>query len=257
MAARLHRRVLERPALRSLYDAQRREERKRRGDPPVTEAQVALLERLVLDEVRQREAREAPGSARRFAFAGVAVAAASLIAVLLVPRQIEEPARWRARGLGEGARVGVKLRCVSADQKRVLDEAEAGARARSDRLRCPHGALLAFSVTNLETEPRYVFAVGLGDDGGLRFFAPFHKDARAVLVEPGAVDRLLEPLADTAPLPKDERVSLFLLSGKERLHGHEVEARLSAAPLRQHLRKAARLPLPADVQARIEIVRDK
>lgn len=257
LAPQVHRRVLADGAWRAEYEALRQAERVAANAPPVTKAQVDLLEALVLQEVATSSPTAESAGRRLLAWTAVATAACVLVAVgfsaLLPPREAD--VAWRARGAGDEApALGLKLRCVAKDRTRVLDDAEAGARQLEDRLSCPHGGLLSFSVTNLDDAPRYLFAVGVSESQELRWYAPFTKSGRSLKVEPGAVDRHLETLADTGELPKDERVSLFVLYSSKPLTGHEIEAQLERAPAREHLGKAARLPIPAEVQARIELL---
>lgn len=252
----LHRRILEQRAWRAEYEALRHAERLAAGAPAVTQSQVDLLETLVLHEVQGVSETRGPVYAWVAAAAAMCVLVGILFQALPSGPETTDPA-WRVRRAdGDAPRLGLKLRCVAPDRSRVLAAAEAGARQLEDRLSCPHGGLLSFSVTNLDEAPRYLFAVGVSDEAELRWYAPFTRTSRSVKVEPGEVDRLLETLADTSELPDDDRVSLFVLYSSRPLSGHEIEAQLARAPTRQHLQKAARLPVEAEVQARIELQTD-
>jgi hypothetical protein len=122
-----------------------------------------------------------------------------------------------------------------------------------DTLACPHGDLLSLSLTNLETQPFYVFVIGMSDAGELRFVSPFDEDSLARLAAPGVIDQPLEVLADTGALPPDPSLTLFALFAATPLHGADIARTLRDA--RTHgtaVHALARLPFAA-YTARIEL----
>lgn len=256
LAGAVHRWVREDAALSALYDAARRAE----GDDKLSAAQLDLIEALVLDAGGDHE--RLPRRLRIPLVAGGALAATTaLLFVVAQPANDDERIRMgnlAARGQKiASAPLGVKITCLSADTKSVLDEATAGARQSGARLDCPLGSVLAFSTTNLSQDARHLFIVGIAADGARRFYSPFDEHGAALQMKPGAADALLTTLADTKNMPKDEDVSLFVLVSDETFDAAEIERQLARAESRGvPLKSVDRLPLDVPVQSRIDMHHD-
>lgn len=263
----LHAAVRDDPELGARYDALRRIERAASGHSGVSRAQADLLENLVLDAV----AAPSPQRSRSLglsAGAGALAACALLVFAVIPPRMDDDVSA--AFPVGELAArsarlerepLGVKVTCLHADPQNaaaasVVDTATAGARQSGDVLTCPRGSLVAFATTNLGAEARHVFVVGIGPRGDRRWYAPFDKGASATLVPPGQVDAVLPTLADTAGMPPDSRVSLFVLLSDQPFEASAIERQLeSSARKGVPLQSLERLPLvDVPLQARIDVV---
>ena len=252
LASRLHQSIARDPEWLSAYDVLRQAERRAAGNVDVTEAQVALFERIVVAQA----AATAPSRTAPRAALGLALAAAAAVAVFIaVPRPSEEG--WATRSASpHDSKIGVRVRClVSAPRgTRLLSESVLSPEQRPAQLSCPSDGLLAFSVTNLASAPRHVFLVGIGARNELRWYAPFEPQAGSVQVGAGEVDRVLETLAELKGLPAEERVTLFALFSDEPVDGVSLEARLKDARARGiPLSKVDRLPVGVQLQARAEL----
>lgn len=246
------------PALARYYDSLRRLERAAAGHPSLSADQKQLLHTLLFEDAPPSLA--APARASSWPRAAVALAGAAAAALLFV--QIEGPApqpdevEWIARSARE-ASFGVRARCLSSNGRALLAEAEAGVgpRVSAPELSCPSGGLLALSATNRGDRDLYVFVVGIADDGGLRWLAPFDHDASSVRVQRGGVDVVLGDLAALRASRDDERVALHALFSTAPLSAREVEGALALAR-RQGLllEKLPRVPLDVSAQTRLDLV---
>jgi hypothetical protein len=265
LAARLLRAVVATRSWNAHYEALRRVERalsstsqstSTRGASALAPGQVDLVESLILASVAPSPTPRLARARRFFASPLVvfpAGAAAGVVAMLVVRAPAPSEHKWTERGRGDAPHVGVRARCVDASAHRVVGQAEAGPRMVDDRLTCPRGDLLSVSLTNLETDPYYVFVVGVGANGALRFISPFDESSTAREATPGAVDQPLDVLADTASLPADGDVTLFTLFSKTPLSGAEVARRMRDARARGvAVHALAQLPFDA-YTARIEL----
>lgn len=264
IAAPLHRVVRDDPALAAAYHALRRAEHAAAGSAaaPLSPGQRDLLEALVLGAAAPASVQVPARAPRRSlpALAGaMAVACATVFLVLPSLRQ-DDPGAFgvgdlEARSARISAQpVGVKVTCVR--DARSLGSATAGVRQSGETLACPHGSLLAFSATNLGQAARHVFAVGVAADGALRWYEPFGRGGQSVRVAAGAVDEVMPALADTASLPPDPHVSLFVLISDAPFDAATVERQIEDATARGlSVGSLERLPLPQmPVQARIELL---
>lgn len=286
--AQFVRAALERDArLARTYTALRRLERAIAPGAPMSAAQRDLIERGVLASMEPPVVGGA-GLARWASGWAPLAAATACVAVFGVIGRGERDARDELHelhelheldlaphfvyGVGDGddlaARtaalaqepLGVKVTCVHGD--RVVDSATAGARRSSDAMRCPVGtsaapALLAFAVTNLSDDERWMFVVGVAGDGSARWYAPFDREAKAVRAAPGADNKLLPALSDMSAMPADERVTLHVLMSDKPFLGDDVDRQLDAARQRGvPLGSLEKLPLPdIPLQARVDMVR--
>lgn len=250
--------IAEDPALADLYTELRRLERAAAGGAPTSAGQHELLEAALFAELDLGAApvKAASAAAGRLLPFAAAFASAALFVM----------AGSRDEGFGAGdldARggllaadpLGVKVSCVRDD--RVVDTATAGARRPSDSLACPAESLLAFALTNLSHDERYVFVVGVAGDGSMRWYAPFDRTASAFRVAPGKNNDVLPVLGDTRGMPADERVSLHVLLSDQPFSATDVDRQLAAAQRRGvPLGSIDRLPLPdIPLQARVDMVR--
>ena len=225
----------------------------RPGAPGLSAAQVDFLEAQVLASVpmppRARVVRALPA---------FGVAAALVVAVVLL-----RPASHDGFGVGEltergerlkSAPLGVRVSCLRGEA--VVGSATAGARQSGDALACARGDLLAFSLTNLDAgeAPRYAFVLGIADDGSRRWFAPFLSSAGAATIEPGALDRVLPIVADTAALAPQEHLTLFVLMSDQPFDGGSIARQLDGAQRSGlGLARLERLPVNVPVQAHIDV----
>lgn len=264
LARFLHRRVLADPAWASAYHRARRAERAG-SDRNLSTGQADLLEQLILSRVAgdaststltstlTSTSTHASAQTRSGAWAPLAAACAVAVVFVVVG---EPPARgtlWTTRGGDDAPRVGMRARCIDKVAQRVVDQAEVGPRAMSDVLRCPHGSLLSFSMTNLEKEPVYVYAVGVTDGGSLRFFSPFEESSTSLRVDANTVDHPLDVVADTGALPDDGGIALFTLFSTHALRGADIARSLRSAGQRAvRVRALDQLPVDA-LTTRIEM----
>lgn len=258
LARRVHGWVRADSDLAALYDAERRAE----SDVRLSGTQLELLESFILGSGDENESARARRRAPLLAGGALAATAAVLFLVVTAPSddaQHIDVGALKARGERlASAPLGVKVTCLSADAKRVLDAATAGARQSGGHLACPLGSVLAFSTTNLATEPRHLFIVGVAADGGRRFYSPFDETGASVLMAPGATDTPLATLADTKNMPKDDDVSLFVLVSDEAFDAREIERQLSRAERKGvALQSADRLPIDVPLQSRIDMHVDR
>lgn len=257
VARLVHRWMREDAALSTLYDAERRAEE----TDKLSAAQLDLLESLVLDASAQSSRLRGLGGLGVPLVAGGALAATAALLFVVTRAGINDDVRrihvgdLDARGQKlASAPLGVKVTCLSADAKRVLDEATAGARQSGARLDCPLGSVLAFSTTNLSNESRHLFIVGVAADGARRFYSPFYQEGAALEMAPGAKDTPLAALADTRNMPKDDVVSLFVLVSDEAFDGGDIERQLARAESRGvPLKSVDRLPVDVPIQSRIDM----
>lgn len=259
VAKRIHAAILEDPTWSAWYDALRRVERAG-GPAALGTGQRELLESLVLDAVATAAPAPRP-LFRGLSTATPALVAASLSLVLFVgladERTPATPTLTPRSAAADAPLVGVRVRCLDRQQTQVVGQAEVGPQKPGDRLACSEDNLLTFSLTNLSETRRYVFVVGLNRDGALRWYAPFDREAEAVLVEAGTVDAPLGVAADLASMPPDDRVTLYAVFSELPLTAHELSARLSSAQRRGSLSSALeRLPVDVAHQGYIELVRD-
>lgn len=255
VARRVHEWVRADAELSAAYDALRRVEATER----LSAGQLDLLESFILDGATASPQRVRAGVPALVA--GCAVAAA-LLFVVVRPGEDSAVADERihtgdikARGVKlASAPLGVKVTCMSPDATRVVDEATAGARQSGARLDCPAGSLLAFSTTNLSKEVRHVFVVGVAAGGSRRFYSPFDETGAALSMTPGVADAPIATLADTANMPRESEVSLFVLVSDEPFSAAELERQLMRAERAGlPLSSVDRLPLDIPVQARIDM----
>ena len=151
--------------------------------------------------------------------------------------------------------VGVRVRCVSGGA--VTADIVAGLRQSGGAMHCPADGLLAFSTTNLSAQSRYVFVVGISDDGAPTFVPPFSKASQARHIAPGQLDALVDELAPMGAVSVDGRsaaTTLHVFFGDAPFSGEDVARRLdgavrSAMPLQQ----LSRLPVDIDDQAHLTV----
>lgn len=258
----VHRAIAKDAAWSAAYDAARRAERaaslpggKRRA---FSAGQIDLVEDLIFAQLDAAQTQQGPQTQPAPAWwqqwMPLAAAAALVVVFVNVPSNVDDAYTARGGDAAEGARVGVRARCIDKDARRVVDEAEAGPRAPADSLRCPRGSLLSLSVTNLDDADVYVYAVGVADDGALRFFSPFDEPASSVKVARGTVDDPLDVVADTAAFPDDKGVALFTLFSARPLRGPDVARTLRDVQQRTgHVQALDRLPFDA-LTTRIDLL---
>jgi hypothetical protein len=245
---RLHARMVSDTALRARYEALRRLERELAAGPDLLASQRELLGELVLARV------QGTGSRRASAYLGAALATTTALALALWLWPAPPSTDALMSRSGRDAALGVRVRCVRADGSAVLDSAFAGARQPVAALTCPRGSLLSFSATNLTGQAQHLFVVGLASDLSPRWYQPFTADSTSRLVAAGSVEQLLEPLADTAPMPDEGREALFVFYALQPLTAFDIEQAIAAlARERWPLSTLQRLPVAAEVQARIEL----
>ena len=183
--------------------------------------------------------------------AGPVVAAAACVGLFIVGGADDKT----ARGAAHSAPLGVRVRCISngdADNGSggvVTDEATAGARQTGADLDCAEGSLLAFSATNLQAAARYVFVVGIDDEGERVWLPPFLEHSAARALPAGSTDAMIDTLA---PMPPTG-VTLFVLLDDEAFSGDDVERRVAAA-VRSGVPVGRTDKLPVDVFAQGRMV---
>lgn len=199
----------------------------------------------VLDAVgAEGDAATARSSSATARGAWMPLAAAAACVGLFV---VAKPADLVARGDGK-APLGVRVRCVKDGA--VVDDAAAGARQTGADLACDKSGLLAFSTTNLQTDTRYAFVVGVSDHGDRVWLPPFGKDAAALAIPANSADTLIETLA---PMPT-EGVTLFVLLDDAPFHADDVARRLDAADRNGvPLQSLDKLPLDVLAQGRLVV----
>lgn len=235
------------PSLLAQYEALRAAERVAVGDrQALSAAQRAVLLALIVPEPVEPPRAFAP------ALSG-ALAATSLALFFLVKPPADGDLAARTARLAEEP-LGVKVSCVDAQEGRVLAIATGGARQTGARLACPKGSLLGFTTTNLASDVRHLFVVGIAPGGALRWYAPFSRDAHAHRLAPGHAGEVLRTLADTRPMPDDASVSLFVLVSDRPFDGRVVEEKLERSIARGLLLdRLDRLPIDVPWQARIDM----
>ncbi len=253
----VRRRLSSDPVLAAAYDALRRAERAAAQGAPLSGGQLDLLESAILDAVAHEGAPQRSRVRAPLVPGVLAAAALALFGVVARPPADDD----RGFGVGDlqarGAALqqhplGIKVACVMHDA--VVDSASAGARDSGDVLRCGKGGLLAFSTTNLASDTRHVFVVGIARDGSRRWYAPFGKDSASVAMPAGQADALLPTLADTSTMPADD-VALFVLLSDQAFAAHDVERQLSSSERSgTPLGRLERLPVGVPLQGRIELV---
>lgn len=223
---------------------------------PVGVRQLEALEHAVLASVQEPATARANPWLRPLGALAAAAACALVFVRLEGVDRPAAPATYTHRSASDtgAAPVGARVRCLSRDGARVLDDAEAGPRAPADRLACPADALLTFSLTNLDERPRHVFAVGIGEDGRLLWYEPFGPTGAAIEVAAGEVDRSLEVAADLSRLPRQERATVHLLFSDHAIDGAWLKRNLAGAARAGVLSPALeRLPVDVQDQARVEL----
>lgn len=239
------------------YDALRKAERAAQGAPPLSAAQLALIEQEVLSRVggqarAGRTRRRAAAWALGTSLAGAA--AALWLVVLQVPDAATPRGGWRARGeSSQGAAVvGLRVSCVARDGSRLVSQVEVGSRTPFGDLACGHDDLLGFEVFSRGAAPEHLFVVGVNARNGLRWLLPFGRDSGSVRVPHDVVGHALGQLADLSALPVDDQLSLFVLFRDQPISAGEI-ARAVDRAAGVHLMGAERLPVDADVQARVRL----
>lgn len=178
--------------------------------------------------------------------AGPVVAAAACVGLFIVGGADDKT----ARGSNSQAPLGVRVRCISNGAEGVVtDEATAGARQTGADLDCGKDSLLAFSATNLQAAPRYVFVVGIDDQGERVWLPPFVEHSAARALPAGSTDAMIDTLA---PMPQTG-VTLFVLLDDEAFTGDDVERRVAAA-VRSGVPVGRTDKLPVDVFAQGRMV---
>jgi hypothetical protein len=250
--------------LAARYHLLRRLERQARGnDAALSAAQEDVILAGVLDGLDGDRSTVATASSLRLSTWSGALAAAAAVAFVVVapgpdgPGAGTDPAPLglQARGDLDDAPLGLRVRCVDGSGARVLDDATAGARQKVGALSCVDDGLLAFSLTNLSQHERFVFVVGVADDGRVVYLPPFAEDARALPVPPGAVDVVVDRLAPM-PVLDTAGLTLHVLVDDAPFSGAEIGRRLQAASVAAlPLSSLDRLPVDVDVQARLNVYR--
>jgi hypothetical protein len=263
---RLVRDVLDADAdLAARYHLLRRLERQARGDDAaLSAAQEDVILAGVLDGLDGDRSTVATASSLRLSTWSGALAAAAAVAFVVVapgpdgpddPGTDPAPLGLQARGDLDDAPLGLRVRCVDGSGARVLDDATAGARQKVGALSCVDDGLLAFSLTNLSAHERFVFVVGVADDGRVVYLPPFAEDARALSVPAGAVDVVVDRLAPM-PVLDTAGLTLHVLVDDAPFSGAEIGRRLQAASVADlPLSSLDRLPVDVDVQARLNVYR--
>jgi hypothetical protein len=259
LARAIHRMMQTDPAMSAAYSASRRIERAASGRA-FSPGQVDLVEQLIMGAVAEAEAAESSrelswASSWRAVVAPLSAAAAMVFVFVATGDNVQQPETavdvWTTRG-GSAPRVGVRARCIDAAARKIIDSAEAGPASDVDVLTCPRGGLLSLSITNLDDEAVYVYAVGVADDG-LRFLSPFSESSSSLRIAPNTVDVPLDVVADTAALPPDENIAIFTLFSPKALRGPDVARTIRAAQDRAvRVQSLDRLPVEA-LTTRIEL----
>ena len=252
------------PALAEAYTALRRGERAAAGGAHTSASQRDLLEAALITSGARTN-----GPNRSILFAPLAACASLAIFVIVSDTQTVGTHAVGPRSVGTHAvgtlaarsaalaqdPLGVKVSCVH--EERVVDTATAGARRPSDALTCPADAMLAFSLTNLGQDERFVFVVGVAKDGGTRWYAPFDRTASSVRAAAGRDDEVLPVLGDMRGMPNDEHVTLHVLLSDAPFEARDVERQIVSAQRRGvPIGSVEKLPLPnIPLQARVDMVR--
>lgn len=178
--------------------------------------------------------------------AGPVVAAAACVGLFIIGGADDKT----ARGSNSQGPLGVRVRCVSNGNNGIVtDEATAGARQTGADLDCGKDSLLAFSATNLQADTRYVFVVGVDDEGERVWLPPFLEHTEARALPAGSTDAMIDTLA---PMPQTG-VTLFVLLDHEAFSGEDVERRVAAA-VRSGVPVGSIDKLPVDVFAQGRMV---
>lgn len=205
-----------------------------------------LLASLVEALPAESQSQHASSLSSRWSSAGPVVAAAACLGLFIVGGADDKT----ARGSNSQGPLGVRVRCVSnGDNGVVTDEATAGARQTGADLDCAKDSLLAFSATNLQAAPRYVFVVGIDDQGERVWLPPFLEHTEARDLPAGSTDAMIDTLA---PMPQ-KGVTLFVLLDDEAFGGDDVERRVAAA-VRSGVPVGSIDKLPVDVFAQGRMV---
>jgi hypothetical protein len=247
--------------LAARYHLLRRLERAARGeDASVSAAQEDAILAGVLEGLdREGSTVTMASSLRLSTWSGAAAAAAAVAFVVVAPGPSAEPDHTpiglQARGDSDEAPLGLRVRCVDGSGSRVLDDATAGARQKVGSLSCVDDGLLAFSLTNLSPQERFVFVVGVDEAGRVVSLPPFGEGAPALPVAPGAVDVVVERLAPM-PVLGDGGLTLHVLVDDAPFTGADVGRRLQTANAAAlPLSSLDRLPVDVEVQARLNLYR--
>jgi hypothetical protein len=248
--------------LAARYHLLRRLERAAAGDDDsVSAAQEDVILAGVLDGLDRDPSTVTTASSLRLSTWSGALAAAVAVAFVVVSPgpgvdPIEpSPLGLQARGDLDEAPLGLRVRCVDGSGSRVLDDATAGARQKVGALSCVDDGLLAFSLTNLSPHERFVFVVGVAEDGRVVYLPPFGEDARALSVASGAVDVVVDRLAPM-PVLDGGGLTLHVLVDDAPFSGADIGRRLQAASVAAvPLSSLDRLPVDVDVQARLNLYR--
>lgn len=167
-------------------------------------------------------------------FIPAAAAACALLLFIALPKEDG----WQARG-DAGLRAGVNAQCVS--QSGALGaQTSVGAQLMHGQLTCARKDLVAFTANNLSSKDLHLMIVALSHD------VDFVTD-QSVRVPAGSAQVVLEDAA------RAKDTELFVLFFDAPTSRHTIEAQLADAQARGHLRSAAKLPVPAVVQARVKI----
>ncbi len=245
----LHRRLARDHALGAAYDALRQAERAAAGGAALTASQSELLESLVLSAAGTERRARAP-----FAAMGAAMGAAALFVWFGGAPGLPTLSGPLVERGASGDPLGVTVTCIDKATKSVTGLATVGARTPAAPLACAHGALLAFSTTNLGASGKHLFVVGIGEDGDRRWYAPFSTGGPTIPLPPGTAGVALPVAADTSGMTLEPRTSLHVLFFDAPREGSDVERILAAAAARgTTLRALERLPVDATAQARIDV----
>ena len=186
---------------------------------------ASLLEALPAES----QSQHASSLSSRWSSAGPVVAAAACLGLFIVGGADDKT----ARGSNSQGPLGVRVRCVSTGAD----------------LDCAKDSLLAFSATNLQAAPRYVFVVGIDDQGERVWLPPFLEHTEARDLPAGSTDAMIDTLA---PMPQ-KGVTLFVLLDDEAFGGDDVERRVAAA-VRSGVPVGSIDKLPVDVFAQGRMV---
>jgi hypothetical protein len=250
--------------LAARYHLLRRLECAARGeDASVSAAQEDVILAGVFDGLdgldRKHSTVTTASSLRLSTWSGALAAAAAVAFVVVAPGPSADPDHTptglQARGDSDEAPLGLRVRCVDGSGSRVLDDATAGARQKVGSLSCVDDGLLAFSLTNLSPQERFVFVVGVDETGRVVSLPPFGEGAPALPVAPGAVDVVVERLAPM-PVLGDGGLTLHVLVDNAPFTGADVGRRLQTANAAAlPLSSLDRLPVDVEVQARLNLYR--
>lgn len=239
LASRLVEGRIERdPRWRSAYDALRRAERAASATP-LSRGQKDLLKARVLDAVA---AESTPAPVRLLRFAAPLVAAAAVVVVLVMPKGADDLV---ARG-DESTGVGLRVRCLDGAATRVLAEAAGGTltHVAASRLACPDDGVLSFSTTTRGAKPLHLSLVVVDEAG-----------ARVIYTSAAPRAPAVDATLDVAlPMKGRAGFALFALFAETPATSAVVDGLLeTAARQGVDLSRAARLPVDAIAQARVDI----